>query len=88
MRCSAWGTSPYQIFPVQFAGDMWFKASHEVEENVPLTARENEAYQKLLDGCRSYARSRPKITVDFEIKVFFLKVGEVIPEQRQDPASD
>jgi hypothetical protein len=82
MRCSAFPTSPYQIVPVQFTRDLWFKPSQEAEGSDEISEREAATYQKLIDSSREYARSNPKRTVEFEMKIFFLKAEQVVPEHQ------
>jgi hypothetical protein len=66
--------------PIKFATDVSFRSIQEADDGVRPEHSEFEIanYQSLLIGCREFARTCPKRSVEFEIKISFFKEGAAI----------
>jgi hypothetical protein len=77
LKCRVWPMSPYGIFPIKFSDNLWFKGRTGPRENEGSAGgeRDDAQYRGLMKLCHDFARSRPQVTVEFEVKIGFGKVG-------------
>jgi hypothetical protein len=77
LECSVWRPSPYAIVPNKFAQVISFRSVQGAGDGVgpEYSELENTNYERLLTGCREYARTFPQRLVEFEIKIAYFKEG-------------
>jgi hypothetical protein len=82
LKCHAWPTSPYSIVAVQFCDDLLFGGDQQNER--AAVGQEEEKYRALMYACRRLARNHPKRTIEFEVKINFVKAGNGGAEHQEE----